>query len=63
MNKDQKQLIADYSLALENHLEATSREVQAKIEVRQTHYALLMAKEALRNMEMDSLSNEMQING
>lgn len=50
-----EQSINNYAVALKEHLAAVKSETVAKDVVQKTRYALQIAKQALRDMETDSL--------
>lgn len=49
--------IKEYSEALAGYMEARRLEVKSRFDVQKAHHRLLMAKDALRNMENDALSD------
>lgn len=52
-----EQAINNYAVALKEHLEAVRAETVAKDKVQKTRYALLQAKQALRDIEKDTLED------
>lgn len=49
-------LIMEYAKAVEAHMVAIEDEHNAKLLTQKTHYDLMKARDALRNMERDILS-------
>lgn len=48
-----KQEIEDYTLAIEEHIEATQAEYKAKLRLQKTRYKVLQAKQAMRAKEWE----------
>lgn len=52
-----KPYLKEYSEAVEAHLDALSREMQIKLEVRNTYHRLMRAKEELRAKEREMIED------